>query len=153
MRESYRCLCAYLAMRVHPATGAGTVDHFIPRTAAWDKVYEWSNYRLSCAFVNGCKGSHVLPFDPLTLPDGLCALEFVTFQVKPGAAATGALEVVVDSMINDILHLNDRQCCELRMTYFDDYMSGDLSLAILERDAPFIAMEVRRQGMLLPGNG
>ena len=152
LRQSYGHLCAYLAMRIHPATGMGTVDHFIPKSAAWDKVYEWSNYRLSCALVNTCKGSTILPLDPFTLPDGLCALEFVAFQVKPGSTAAGAMEAVVDHMINDVLHLNDRLCCELRRTYFDDYMSGDLSLAILERDAPFIAMELRRQGMLRPGD-
>lgn len=153
MRRSYHELCAYLAMRLYPATGAGTIDHFVPKSESWEKVYEWSNYRLSCALVNGWKGSRSLPFDPFSLPDNLCALEFVTFQVTTGSAAGGGVEAVVDEMINSTLRLNELPCRRLRQAYFDDYVSGNLSLAILERDAPFIARELRRQGMLRPGDG
>lgn len=152
MREVYHQTCAYMGVRIHPATGAGTVDHFIPRKAAWDQVYEWANYRFSCARVNGWKGEHILPFDPFTLPDELCALEFVMFQVKPGNAAAGPLEQVVDDMINRQLRLNELPCRDLREEYFNDYMSGERSLRLLERDAPFVAMELRRQGMLRPGD-
>jgi hypothetical protein len=42
---AYRRLCAYLALYIEPATGAASVDHFVPKSTAWDRVYEWSNYR------------------------------------------------------------------------------------------------------------
>jgi hypothetical protein len=152
LRESYNGLCAYLAMRIDPATGAGTVDHFVPKKVSWEKVYEWSNYRLSSAVVNGWKGTKLLPYDPFELPEELCALEFVAFQVKPGNAAIGPAEQVVDHMINEQLRLNERPCRTLREQYFNDYMAGGINLHVLRRDAPFIAMELRRQGMLRPGD-
>lgn len=152
LRAAYGGVCAYLGMHVHVVTGFGTVDHFIPKTRDWSKAYEWDNYRFAAGSINRWKDTHVLPFDPFTLPNGLCALEFVFFRVVPGASATGGLEDLVVDMIEDKLHLNERICCELRRRYFDDYMSGELGLAVLERDAPFIAQELRRQGMLLPGH-
>jgi hypothetical protein len=152
MRQLYDGICAYMGMRVYPGLSGGTVDHYIPKTASWENVYEWSNYRFACAEVNRWKGTKILPYDPFTMPDELCALELVAFQVKPGNAATGDAEALVDHMINQQLRLNERLCREARERYFTDYITGGIKLYVLERDAPFIAMELRRQGMLLPGD-
>lgn len=152
LRRSYDGICAYLGMRVYPGLSGGTVDHYIPKSVSWEHVYEWSNYRFACAEVNRWKGVHILPYDPFTMPHELCALEFVAFQVTPGNAATGRLEAVVDHMINKQLRLNDRLCRDARERYFTDYMNGGTKLYVLERDAPFIAMELRRQRKLLAGD-
>jgi hypothetical protein len=151
MSGLYHGLCAYTAMRIGRGVGRGTVDHFVPRAASWQGVYEWDNYRLACVEVNTWKDVHLLPFDPFTLPDRLCALEFVAFQVVPGEGAADRLSEV-DRMINQQLRLNARILVETREEYYRDYMNGEYSLRLLERDAPFIARELRRQGMLLPGH-
>lgn len=147
--EAYQERCAYLGMRIHPGTGHRTIDHFVPKARAWDLVYEWSNYRLSAGLVNSKKKAAELPYDPFTLPADLVALELVTLRVVPGDAA-GPVEQVVETMINETLGLNERPFRKLREGYLNDYLAGETPLRILERDAPFLAFELRRQGRLLP---
>jgi hypothetical protein len=150
--DAYQHRCAYLGMRIHPGTGHRTIDHFVHKARAWNLVYEWSNYRLCAGLVNAKKGTSVLPYDPFTLPDDLVALELVTLRVVPGAAAAGPDEHVVKTMLNETLGLNERPFRKLREGYVNDYLTGGMPLWMLERDAPFLAYELRRQGYLLPGD-
>jgi hypothetical protein len=147
--EAYQYRCAYLGVRVHPGTGNRTIDHFVHKARAWDLVYEWSNYRLCAGLVNAKKGTSELPYDPFTLPDDLVALELVTLRVVPGPAAAGAAREVVETMLNETLGLNERPFRKLREGYVNDYLTGGMPLWVLERDAPFVAYELRRQGRLL----
>lgn len=149
---AHRGICAYSAMRIAKGHPCGTVDHFIPVSASWQGAYEWSNFRLACAEANTWKGVHLLPFDPFALPDHLCALEFVFLQVIPGEAAQGEDVARVNHMINTQLRLNDRIFLQAREEYFEDYSAGRTDLGFLERNAPFMAMELRRQGRLLRGD-
>jgi hypothetical protein len=48
----------------------------------------------------------------------------------------------------DVLGLNMQQCRNARRAYFDYYFAGEISPSFLERRAPFVAREMRRQGML-----
>jgi len=151
MRDSYQCLCAYLAMYIEHATGSPTVDHFVPKSKAWDKVYEWSNYRLACALVNARKNEVELALDPFQLHEGLFALEFVEFQVVVGPAAQGEVAAQVSASIVT-LGLNSRECRKARQEYVEQYQNGEIRLPYLTRRAPFIAQELRRQGRLLRGD-
>lgn len=147
MLASYDRLCAYLALHIEPATGNPSVDHVIPKSKAWDRVYEWSNYRLASARINAKKNDihHVL--DPFEIEDGLFAIEFVEFQVKPGPEAGGQLASVLQTI--ETLGLNMPECCAARRAYVVDYEAGEISLSYMERRAPFVAREMRRQGLLL----
>lgn len=151
MLDSYRRLCAYLALYIEPATGSPTVDHVVPKSKRWDQVYEWSNYRLACALINSRKNDTDLVLDPFHIGDDLFALELVEFQVKPGAGAVGALQAAVEGTIHK-LGLNLTVCCAARREYAESYEVGEIDLAYLERRAPFVARELRRQGRLLRGD-
>src|SRR5262249_8703145 len=48
------------------------------------------------------------------------------------------------------LRLNDRDCREARGRYAMEYWTGEISYSFLARRAPFIAMELSRQGGLRP---
>ena len=77
------------------------------------------------------------------------------FQVKPGPAARGSLFEIVDDTINKGLGLNQRACLQARQAYVDEYRAGPphgIALERLERRAPFIAHELRRQGLLVRGD-
>ncbi|HEX2205718.1 MAG TPA: hypothetical protein VHG91_20565 [Longimicrobium sp.] len=150
MLASYGRLCAYLALYIEHATGSPSVDHVVPKSKAWDQVYEWSNYRLASARINAKKKDLELVLDPFTLRDGLFALELVEFQVKPGPDAGGDLQRVLETI--ETLGLNTKECCDARRAYFDCYNDGEITLAYLERRAPFVAREMRRQGRLRGGN-
>jgi hypothetical protein len=147
MLAAYDRLCAYLALHIEPATGNPSVDHVVPRSKAWDRVYEWSNYRLAASRINAKKNDLEIVLDPFTIPEGLFALEFVEFQVIPGPAAGAQADDVTETV--ETLGLNMRECCIARQAYFDNYLAGEISLPYMERRAPFVAREMRRQGRLL----
>ncbi len=149
--QSYRHLCAYLALYIEPATGSPSVDHVVPKSKSWDKVYEWSNYRLACALVNAHKSDVELALDPFQISPGLFALEFVEFQVVVGPAAQSHQVAQITASI-DTLGLNSRDCRKARQAYVEDYEQDEIRLSYLTRRAPFIAQELRRQGRLLRGD-
>jgi hypothetical protein len=154
LREAYGNLCAYLALYIHHATGSATVDHFVPKTKEWQLVYEWSNYRLCSSQINGYKQDREISLDPFSIESGLFALELTDFQVVPGPAAHGPMVAVVSNTITD-LGLNQRGCRKAREAYVEDYRSGPprgIGLGRLEHHAPFIAHELRRQGLLVRGD-
>lgn len=45
-------ICAYACLYIERVTGAATVDHCVPKSMTWDRVYEWDNYRLACSLMN-----------------------------------------------------------------------------------------------------
>jgi hypothetical protein len=151
MRKAYGGLCAYLAMYIEPATGAPSVDHVVPRASSWQRVYEWSNYRLAAARINSKKRDLELVLDPFAIRPGLFALELVSFQVVPGPGVQRAGADAVGATI-DLLGLNHFECCKQRGEYIESYEAGEIMLSYLERRAPFIAQELRRQGQLRPGD-
>lgn len=153
LRERYHDRCAYLALHLHKP-GKASVDHYVPKSKDWRHVYEWRNYRLCDPVVNGTRGNRPLHFDPFTVEPGLFALEFDAYQVVAGPCAHGAVATQVDEDI-DTLGLNLRGCREAREAYIRDYRIGPpvgIALEYLERKAPFIAQELRRQGLLVRGD-
>lgn len=154
LREGYGDLCAYLALYIHHATGTATVDHFVPKSKDWRLVYEWSNYRLCSPLINAQKHEREIRLDPCAIEPGLFALELAELQVVPGLAARGSTAGVVADTIAD-LGLNRRECRRARQEYVEQYRLGPpegIALARLERRAPFIAQELRRQGHLVRGD-
>jgi hypothetical protein len=155
LREAYGNLCAYLALYLHHATGSATVDHFVPKSKDWRLVYEWSNYRLCSSIINAKKLERQLKVDPFTIPPGLFALELTDFQVVPGPGASEDMADLLGKTINEDLGLNQRECLKARREYVEQYLIGPsdgIALARLERHAPFIAQELRRQGRLVRGD-
>ena len=151
MLNAYNRLCAYLSLYIEHGTGNPSVDHVIPKSKAWDRVYEWSNYRLACGLMNSRKNDTDSVLDPFEIADDWFALEFVEFQVKPGPGATSDdRHKVVDTITT--LKLNDRECCEARREYVEGYLGTvddkPLPLSYVRRRAPFVARELRRQGKL-----
>lgn len=152
MMVVYEQRCAYLAVWIE-VTGNPTVDHVAPVSRAWDKVYEWSNYRLCTGVVNTKKGDLVHLVDPIDARIGWFELDLSSYAVVRGAAAPTAHHQAIDRTL-PLLNLPD--CCVLRRTYVEDYWlgpdDGGISLKYLERRAPFVALELRRQGELVRGD-
>ncbi|MGC4120247.1 MAG: hypothetical protein QM765_37825 [Myxococcales bacterium] len=150
MLVAYGRRCAYLAMYIHPATGSPTVDHVLPKSTAWNQVYEWPNYRLCAAIINSKKGALSSLVDPFAIGRGWFALNLNTFHVERGAAAPEAEWSRVDATLPV---LNHRLCVEERAEYLRCYWlgtaAGGFDLAHLEERAPFLAAELDRQGWLL----
>ncbi|MFM0085062.1 hypothetical protein P0D72_40360 [Paraburkholderia sediminicola] len=155
MALAYGRMCAYLALYIEHATGSPSVDHVVPKSKKWDQVYEWDNYRLACSLINAKKNNLDIALDPFSLSPNMFAIEFVEFQIKPGPAAVGNNLSKVLSTIED-LGLNMEECCKARREYVVNYELGPgsrgIDLSYLTARAPFIASELRRQGLLLRGD-
>ncbi len=145
----YERRCAFLAMHIEHATGNPSVDHLLPKSRNWQHVYEWDNYRLCAAGINAKKRDLVGIVDPFLCKTGWFALEFVAFQVTVGPAApTNEHKKIAETL----KLLNTLDCLKARAEYVVAYEKGDISLRYLERRAPFIATELRRQSRLRRGD-
>lgn len=153
MLLAYERRCAYLAMYIHHATGSPTVDHVLPKSYAWDLVYEWSNYRLCAAIVNSKKNDLLTLVDPFDVQTSWFELNLATFHVQRGSNAPQSEWARIDATL-PVLNLRD--CWKEREEYVNRYRqgpgTGGIDLAYLEDRAPFIAIELRRQGQLLRGD-
>jgi hypothetical protein len=152
MMAAYKQRCAYLAMFIEE-TGNPTVDHVIPKSMAWDKVYEWSNYRLCAAIVNSKKGALLGLVDPVKARPGWFELDLASYRVVVGGAAPQRQRAKI---IATLPLLNLRECVAQRRRYVEEYKLGPVAkgidLTYLEHRAPFIAAELRRQGQLVRGD-
>ncbi len=148
MMDAYGQFCAYLAMRLERATGSPTVDHFIPKERDWQLVYEWSNYRLAASCVNGTKGTRDV-VDPFKVKAGWFELDLGTFFVRRGSDAPSTAHARIDATLP---LLNLRQCVAQRGEFITSYREGVIDLRNVERYAPFVAGELRRQKQLVRGD-
>ena len=141
---AYNRICSYLCLYIPRGTGARSVDHMVPRSLAWDRAYEWDNYRLACSLMNSRKGDAVHVLDPFEVEDGWFALELVAFQVLPADGLPDPIATAVDDTIRR-LRLNDEECCGAREEYAEEYWRENVTFDYVKRCAPFVASELRRQ--------
>ncbi len=146
--ECYGRICAYACVYIERVTGAPTVDHWIPKSSDPRQAYEWDNFRLACSLFNSRKGVKAELVDPFKTCEGWFALDFVAFEVVPGVASTDPRFTAIEHTISpDGLDLNSYECRTLREEYVEGYRSGEISWSYLEQRAPFVARELRRQGL------
>jgi len=149
LMEAYGRLCAYVCIYIERVTGGGSVDHMLPKSRAWQDVYEWQNYRLACTLMNARKNNYQDVLDPFEVEEGWFRLELTGYQVIPGADLDPAIEARVLATITR-LSLNDRDCLKVREDYATAFANGDISLDYLRRRAPFLAREIEGQVSVLP---
>ena len=141
----YDGVCAY-SSHWFPLLGGGSVDHFVPKSADPGLAYEWSNYRLSTALLNSRKGNRQDIVDPFMITGDWFVLVFPALLVKPAANLPPALFNDVQTTI-DALELNHEVLISIRLGYVLDYCDNDVTLAYLQRRAPFLAHELIRQNL------
>lgn len=145
LHRVYRGICAYLCIWIPPGTGARSADHFVAKSSHPELAYEWSNYRLVTQLMNSRKGAFQEVLDPFEIPNGWFVLELLFLQVLPNPELGETIRAKVQTTI-DRLRLNDTECLSARASYYDDYLSGDVSFRFLEKRCPFVAIELKRQG-------
>lgn len=146
MRKAYRGICAYSAHWIPLDTGSPTVDHFVPKTLNPKLAYEWDNYRFAASIYNSWKRLEKI-LDPFLLEPDWFVLDFRTLKVQPNDKLLTEQKEAVTNTIK-ILKLNEKDICfEARQTWLMVYCSGDITFKHLENRAPFIAYELKRQGL------
>jgi hypothetical protein len=122
------------------------VEHFKPKSRHADSIYEWSNYRLVCAALNGCKGDHEDVLDPFAIRSGTFEMT-ASFRLQAGRSVDGSTAASVASTIKR-LHLNRADRIELRRQHWQQYLESKITAAFLRERAPFVAHEMQRLGLL-----
>jgi hypothetical protein len=150
LMTAYNEVCAYSCFRIHPVTGGPSVDHFAAKSGAWDKVYEWTNYRLCSSRMNSRKREYGDVLDPFAIQSGWFCLELVGFSVVPCVDLDPERHSEVFGTI-ERLGLNDFR--QDRAADAEKYWAGDVSLKTLRQESPFVASELNRNNRLNSGDG
>jgi hypothetical protein len=145
--DAYHHVCSYTAAWMPSPQSSRTVDHFIPKSVNPEKAYEWSNFRLSCARANTWKGTHQDILDPFKIGDDWFIIDFSLLEVKPNPNLDPEIQQAVTITI-ERLKLNGSDCTRGRETWFNEFCNGCISFEFLERRAPFIAYELKRQNLV-----
>ncbi len=143
--DLYDGICSYCCTWISPK-GNEHVDHYVPKSKNPSLAYEWSNYRLSSGRINGIKREFDV-LDPFEIKDGWFAIDFDTLKVKAGDDAPDHMRQAVESSI-ERLKLNDlNTTIKDRQHWLNLYIKkkDSTALEILQRHAPFIAAELKRQ--------
>lgn len=147
LHKVYGGVCAYACLYIPRTTGARSVDHFVAKSSALDQAYEWSNYRLACAKMNARKNAFDDVLDPFALVPETFRLNLFTGAISPNPTLERQESRAAQQTI-DRLGLDDPDCREDRREFFDEYTSGEISEAQLQRRAPFVWQEAQRPGLL-----
>jgi hypothetical protein len=146
---AYSYICAYSCLRIAPATGAVSVEHFSAKSSARALAYEWSNYRLVCARMNSRKREYDDVLDPFLVEPGWFELELAFMQVLPGDELPAGVHAQVLDTI-DRLKLNDELFCAERGYWYEEWLRNEISDDFFARNAPFVAYETMRQQIARP---
>lgn len=147
LHHAYAGICAYLGVYFERVMGAGSVDHFIAKSANAGLAYEWSNYRLACSTMNSRKGAFDDVLDPFYLAPDLFRLQLSTGHIYPNPRLAAKAMRLVEETI-ERLRLDDQQCRELRVSWYQDYLEHGLPSDYLKKKSPFVWYEANRQGLL-----
>lgn len=148
LHTAYGGVCAYLCVFVERITGGMSVDHFIAKSALAGLAYEWSNYRLACSVMNSRKRDFDDVLDPFALEPDWFRLDLTCGCIFPNPELEPAQTALVTQTISR-LGLDDPLCRELRVRWFDEYLTEPLPESYLRRKSPFVWAEAQRQGLLL----
>ncbi len=147
LHSGYGGVCAYLAVFFEITTGAGNVEHFLPKSLRPDLAYEWCNYRLACSAINSCKKSFTNVLDPFEVKDGWFYLELVSGHIFPNPQLSASLQQKIQATI-DRLKLDSSANNEMRAKHYQFYCEGKITKEYLKDYSPFVWKEADRQGLL-----
>jgi len=145
--DEFEGICAYSCHWIPFDTGGDTVEHFKPKDKYQNLAYEWRNYRLVCATLNGRKGQYQDVLDPFRIENGWFVISFPSMLVMPKYGITRDRAKKIKATIAR-LGLNDEgTCLRSRVKWLSDYCSGHITFDYLLTHAPFVAYELERQDL------
>jgi len=148
MRKAYNNICAYCAIWISSAHGAESIDHFIPKSQNPELAYEWDNYRYSSLKFNRKKGKKTV-LDPFEIRDNWFVMDFPSLFIHSNKKiADVPVKQKIENTINVFKFNEDEKFLEECQEYIKYYCIGDITFDYLERKAPFIAYELKRQGLI-----
>lgn len=148
LHHLYGGICAYYCIYIDLASGAGTVDHFLPKSIYKQNVYEWDNYRFASLEANRHKKNFEV-YDPFLLPRDypIFYIDFSNGEIYLAPNLSSAEQEKANITI-ERLKLNSPRMCRSRMDFFEQYERNNFTSAFLKEQNPFVWVELNRQGYL-----
>jgi uncharacterized protein (TIGR02646 family) len=148
LTKAHNSVCAYCAQWISKPTGTPTVDHYIPVSVNPNLAYEWSNFRLACLALNTRKRDYRDVIDPFQLIEDWFRLDFDTFMIKPNPDLSDDQKKQICATLKRLKLNEDEAFIISRQEWFRWYDKGEITFPHLEKKAPFIAREMKRQGLV-----
>ncbi|SRR6266498_2580309 len=124
-----------------------TVDHYIPTSFDSSLAYEWSNYRLSRKKLNDHKNNSLDVMDPFKIKYDWFTINFSNFRIEPHSGLPPYLQAHIQKTIDNLKLNNDGDLARERVRVLVEYSIDMYPISFLERRYPFIAYELKRQGL------
>ncbi|MCC6459123.1 MAG: hypothetical protein IT260_01555 [Saprospiraceae bacterium] len=147
LRSLYDGICNYCATKIMHSTGRHSVDHFFDKKNNPDQAYEWANYRYVSARFNSRKKQKPI-LDPFNIAIGTFVLNMTNFfvEVNPNIFDPRVRTLAEDTI--KVLKFNlDDDLVNERAEFFFEYKKREITFAFLQKQAPFLAYEINRQGL------
>lgn len=144
LKAAYSSLCAYTSLHL---VDVSSVDHFRPKTKYPNLAYEWSNYRLARQKINQRKGDAEDVIDPFQVKSGWFVLDLPSCLIRPGDGLNQRARDRVNATIATLKLNADDHLVQERCDWLTELAQGEVTLNFLNRRYPFLAVEVRRQGV------
>ncbi len=145
MGDVYNGICAYSALYIN-SLGSETVDHFIPKTIKPELAYEWSNFRYASRRFNTRKGTHPV-LDPFEIGHHWLWMDFSKFIIKPNPFLSQEIKEEIRDTIEIFGWNEDEKYIDICRKYLIQFCKKIRSFELLKEEAPFIASELKRQGL------
>ncbi len=147
---AYNSTCAFSGLRIAQITGAKTVEHFLPKSLYPEQAYEWKNFRLVSARLNGRKRDWLDVMDPFLVPKYCFYIDFFTGLLTINPLISNEDYILADSTITRLKLNSDKTLVKNRLEAYEDYIARDISALIFQRENPFAYAEAVRQDLLRP---
>ena len=149
LRTAYNGICAYSSSYTPPPGSSNgdttSVDHFVPKSIAPNKAYDWNNFRLCRSRLNNRKGEHTDVLDPFALSSGWFELNFLTFLLVPNPSLAKKDRDLVRATINRLQLNTDNDYVNERVSVVSRYSRYGATFEQIRNLFPFIASEMSRQ--------
>ena len=147
LHTAYSGVCAFSGFYIHPLTGFGSVEHFLPKSDYPQLAYEWDNFRLICGLMNGRKSNFTDILDPFDIPPDTFSLNPQSGEITIHPLCSPNLRPAAIQTINR-LQLNDGEFQQIRHDDYYRYANGDWSEPELRRQNPFVHYCLAQMGLL-----
>lgn len=149
LHEAYGGVCAFTAIHIEAVTGARTVEHFKPKSNYPQLAFEWDNFRLVCARMNGRKSNHEDVLDPFELDQPVFRLNPHSGEISIREDCPANLRARAElTLSSERLKLNDSECMETRRKHAKKILHGHWSKEEGQAASPFVFQALVEAGLL-----
>ncbi len=142
LATAFSDLCGYAAM--HDPTG-GTVDHYLSFKNHRKKAYDWNNYRFASGTLNSSKrNADDTVLDPFEVQAGWFEIELPSLQMRVTDAVPAAFKAKAEFTLKRLGLRDGERVLRWRQSWYEQYLSGNLTLVGLRQWAPLIADAVEK---------